>query len=136
MDQNDTKQIQENHKKTEQNIAQRSYYMDIKEPIMSWAKGYSENNDKGKYLYELLRKVMTDQKLSRLQSYALVGLVNDFIYSIDCMNDEIDSTLDSLYSAINGECISEQVFSFPDDPPNENVQEYAWSNRWKLWQDR
>lgn len=132
-DNKELKEIQENYTKVKQSIGQKDYYLNIKDPILTWAKHYSEYCDKGKYLYELLPKIMTEQKLSRLQAYALVGLVSDLIYDADSMNDDIDSALDSLFSGINGDCIKEQVFTFPDDPPGEDHQHYAWSQKWKLW---
>lgn len=128
-------EIQRNYEKIEQSIAQRDYYIDMKDQIVNWAKHYSEHKDKGMYLYDLLPKIMGTQKLSRLQAYVLIGMVSDVIYNAGYMNDDIDSTLDVLFSRVNGDCIKELVFTFPDDPLGEDYQHYAWSNKWRMWQD-
>jgi len=127
--------IQENYKIVERSIAQEPYYLNMKEEVLSWAKRYSDHNDKGAYLFEIVRNTMINQKLSRLQAYALVGLIVELIYDADYMNDEIDSFIDnSLFSRINGDGNSKYTFSFPDDPLDEDPQQYAWSNKWKFWQ--
>jgi hypothetical protein len=134
----DLKIIQENYKIVKQNIAQEPYYLSMREAVLSWAKRYSDHsdNDKGAYLFEIVRNTMIDQKLSRLQAYALVGLIVELIYDANYMNDEIDSFIDnSLFSRINGDGDSKYTFSFPDDPLDEDPQQYAWSNKWKLWRE-
>ncbi len=127
------KEIQENYQRVKESIAQKDYYNLIKEPITDWAIHYFEYNYNGKYLYDLLTKIMAEQVLSRLQAYVLIGLVSELICDNNCMNSSIDSVLDSLYSGVNGDCIKEQVFTFPDDPVGQDYQHYAWSNKWMLW---
>lgn len=133
------KEVQENYKRVEQSIAQKGYYLAIKEPILEWSKDYHEHKEETyyyRYFFYLVRKVIVDQKLSRLQAYALVGLITDLLYSVDGMHEEVDNFIDNaLFSRINGDGDYTDPIPFSDDPLEENPQHYAWSGKWRMWQE-
>lgn len=137
MNDQDVKEILENHKRVEEIISQKLYYLSMKDSIKDWAKQYPKYREDENYFelfFETFRKVFNDQNLSRLQAYVLIGLISNFLYEEKLMTEDIDNFIDNaLYSRINGEAPPSDNFNFSDDPPGLDPKNYARSIEWKFW---
>jgi hypothetical protein len=120
----------QNMEEVREDLKQRDFWKIDNDITMEWAKCSSENRIN---LIVYFKNFIEKEKLIRVQWYFLVSIISDILFAHGFMDDFfIDSTMDSLYSSITGDCSIEDVLTFPDDPPNENVRWHADGNIWKL----
>jgi hypothetical protein len=119
----------ENIEKIKNAISKKDFFFDIKTSVIDWSRRYPESNE-NEFLENLLLEIIKVNNLNRVQSYSFVLLIYDLIEDAGLMNDFIDNNIDWLYSRLNGECSKEAILTFPEDPTNIDIRDYARSYVW------